>query len=287
MITTIASFSPLTKGKTKDPSKPTIETGANGVSLEIPAFTQGPFLSRLSACSALYGDFYSLLNAGPSAKSSGEYRALILQDNCLAKRTSSSRNKAWKELKARYVLDPSNVLFRDFLEEWQRCTSDQERALTAYCLLALNDCLVADLGSNYLFPRLREAPAEIRQDDIIAYIHTCEAKHPELRGWSSNTTIAVVQKYAASIRDFGLAEGVYKKQTVRPALYASPARLLIRALREAGESDLQIVRSPWFRLIGLDSHEVIDGLSELSRQGRLGFRMQADVVELALERHEP
>lgn len=264
-----------------------IEPTAVVVEPRIPAFTQGPFLSRLSACSALYGDFCSLLNAGASAESSGDYRALILQDNCLAKRTSRSKTKAWKELKARYLLDPGTALFRDFLEEWQRCTSDQERALTAYCLLALNDCLVADLGINYLFPRIRTAPTEVRQDDIIAYLHASEAKHPELKEWTRNTTIAVVQKYAASIRDFGLAEGVYKKVTVRPALNASPVRLLIRALRASRCGDLQITRSPWFRLIGLDSHEVVGVFSELSRQGKLGFRMQADVVELDLEGGQP
>jgi hypothetical protein len=52
-------------------------------------------------------------------------------------------------------------------------------------------------------------------------------------------------------------------------------------------NDLIIVRSPWFRLIGLDSHEVIDAFGELSRQGKLGFRMQADVVELDLEGRQP
>jgi hypothetical protein len=280
---TIKQFIPLAKDNTKNPSKSTIKMSACVVDSEVPAFTQGPFVSRLSACSALYSDFYSLLSAGASAQSSGDYRSLILKDNCLAKRTSSSRNKAWKELKARYLLDPNNVLFRDFLEEWRRCASDQERALTAYCLLALNDCLVAELGSNYLFPRIRKAPTEVRQDDILAYLHASEAKHPELKEWTRNTTIAVVQKYVASIRDFGLAKGVYKKQTVRPALYASPVRLLIGALRASRNSDLKIVRSPWFRLVGLDTQEVVDALSELSRQGKLGFRMQADIVELDLE----
>lgn len=179
------------------------------------------------------------------------------------------------------------MLFRDFLEEWRRCSSDQERALTAYCLLALNDCLVADLGINYLFPRIRKAPTEVRRDDILAYLKASEAKHPELKEWTRNTTIAVVQKYAASIRDFGLAKGVYKKQTVRPSLYASPVRLIIRALRVSRNGDLKIIRSPWFRLVGLDTQEVVDALSELSRQGKLGFRMQADIVELDLEGRQP
>jgi hypothetical protein len=284
----LAQISPLVKGKSKKTIRTAIiDETAVVIEPTIPAFTQGPFLSRLSACSALYGDFCSLLNAGASAKSSGDYRALILQDNCLVKRTSSSKTKAWKELKARYLLDPSNVLFRGFLEEWRRCTSDQERALTAYCLLALNDCLVADLGINYLFPRIRKAPTEVRQGDIIAYLHASEAKHPELKEWTRNTTIAVVQKYAASIRDFGLAKGVYKKVTVRPALDASPVRLLIRALRACRCGDLQITRSPWFKLVGIDTHEVIDAFGELSRQGKMGFRMQADVVELDLEGRQP
>jgi hypothetical protein len=253
----------------------------------ITGLSSGPFLSRLSACSALYGDFLSLLASGNLARSPVEFRALIVEENCLARRTSSSRIKAWKELKARYILDTSNELFGDFLIEWRRCLGDQERALTAYCLLALNDRLVANLGLDYLFPRLLNAPAEIRQDDILAYLQAVEPIHPELKKWSRNTTIAVSQKYAASIRDFGLASGIYKKQTVRPALYASPMRFLIRALKSVGESDLEIVRSPWFKLIGLDSHEVIDALSELSRQGKLWFRMQADVVELDLERNQP
>jgi hypothetical protein len=111
--------------------------------------------------------------------------------------------------------------------------------------------------------------------------------HPELAKWSQETTATVSRKYLASIRDFGLAKGVYSKVSVRPALYAAPARLLVRALRLANIKDLQIIHSPWFRLIGLESHEVIDALSELSRQGKLGFRMQADVVELDLEAGQP
>ena len=50
--------------------------------------------------------------------------------------------------------------------------------------------------------------------------------HPEVRGWSEETRLAVAQKYSASIRDFGLAKGTARKTTVRPALYGcagSPA----------------------------------------------------------------
>lgn len=250
---------------------------------QIAAFGNGPFLARLSSRSALVSELKILLAVGSDEPQDGEYRHLILNENCLAKATESSRRRAWEDLSSRYLLRPSHPLFRSFLAEWSRHLTEPEMSLTLYCLWALNDKLVAELGISYLFPKLREAPSAISADDISSYLFAEQSRHPELLEWSSKTTAAVTRKYVASIRDFGLAKGVYSKMSVRPALYAAPARLLVRALRLHNTNDLRIVHSPWFRLIGLDSHEVIDAFGELSRQGKLGFRMQADVVELDLE----
>jgi hypothetical protein len=177
-------------------------------------------------------------------------------------------------------LDNSDSLFTAFWEEWRRSASESERALTAYVFLALNDRLVADLGTEWLFPLLRRAPVEIRLADVNAFIERSAARHPEVRSWSQKTRHAVAQKYVASIRDFGLAQGIVHKTTVRPALYAAPVRLLVRALRLVGVTPLDLLRAPIFRLLGLDGVEVIDALGELNRQGALRFRMQGDVVEL-------
>ena len=209
-------------------------------------------------------------------------RAKVIDENCLARSSDSARRKTWKELKSRYLLDGSHPLFAAFWQEWRLCVSEPERGLTAYCLLALNDKLVADLGLEFLFPRLRRAPSELRSNDVLAYIKASVPKHPEVAAWSDKTLSAVAQKYSASIRDFGLAKGTLRKTTVRPALYGAPTRLLARALRLVGTRDFDIVRAPVFRLIGLEASEVIDALGELNRQGALRFRMQGDVVELEL-----
>jgi hypothetical protein len=90
----------------------------------------------------------------------------------------------------------------------------------------------------------------------------------------------VAQHYLASIRDFGLATGTTKKLAVRPALYASPVRLLVKALRLRRVSPIEIVRNDSFKLLGIGPEEIVDALSQLKREGELRFRMQADVVEL-------
>jgi hypothetical protein len=228
----------------------------------------------------LYGELHQLLDASSARLSSIQYRALVIDENVLGRSSTAARSKLWKELKSRYRLDGDDKLFGAFWTEWRRCGSDSERGLTTYVLLALNDRFVADIGIEWLFSLLRHAPAELRVADILAFITRAESSHPEVRSWSEKTRLAVAQKYTASIRDFGLAKGTSRKSTIRPALYASPVRLLVHALRLTATRPLEIVRSRAFRLLALDESEVIDALGELNRLGALRFRMQSDVVEL-------
>jgi hypothetical protein len=256
---------------------------ANAQRSFIPSFDpEAPYLSRLSARSALYTDLRLLLSNNSKAYPATKYRFLVVEENCLARSSISTRLKLWKQLHSRFRLDANDALFRIFWTEWQRCTTDPERDLTAYMLLALNDRLVADLGVEWLFSLLRRAPAELRVQDVRAFIERAAGRHPEVSRWSEETASAVAQKYCASIRDFGLAKGTAKKVTVRPSLYGAPVRLLLRALRLIGTSDLDIIRHRIFRLLAIDVPEVINALGELNRLEQIRFRMQGDVVELDL-----
>jgi len=129
--------------------------------LAIPGLSESaPYLSRLSARSALYPEFHQLLSIQGEVLESAAYRKLVVDDNCLSKTSMSARVKHWQELKSRYRLDASDPLFVAFLKEWERCRSEPERSLTAYVLWALNDRLVADLAGlrlrrlgSWMFPR--------------------------------------------------------------------------------------------------------------------------------------
>jgi hypothetical protein len=113
----------------------------------VPALDpEAPYYSRLSARSALYTDLRLLLGDRDHALSRDGYRALAIDENCLARSSTAARRKLWSELRSRYRLDANDPLFGAFWKEWRRCASDLEKSLTAYTLLALNDRLVASLG---------------------------------------------------------------------------------------------------------------------------------------------
>ncbi len=241
-----------------------------------------PYFSRLSARSALFTDLRLLLEAQDFVLSSVEYRKRVIEENCLARKSVSARRKLWKELHSRYQLDVADPLFSSFWTEWRRSESETEKSLTAYVLFAMNDRLVADLGTDWLFPLIRRAPAEIRVEDVRAFIARSAKQHPEVLNWSEQTMRAVAQKYCASIRDFGLATGAVNKKTVRPALYGAPVRLMVTALRLVDTPLMALVQAPAFRLLGIDISAIINALGELNRQGELRFKMQGDVVEIEL-----
>jgi len=243
-----------------------------------------PYSSRLSARSALYTDLRLLLEGCAEALPRDAYRTLVVDENRLTRNSTAARKKLWEELRKRYILEADHPLFAAFWSEWTSCTSEVERGQTAYCLFALHDRLVVDLGQELLFPLLLRAPADLRVADVLAFLERSTADHPEVSLWSDQTKTAVAQKYTASVRDFGLATGAIRKKTVRPAAYGPPVRLLVNALRLAGFADLELVQAPVFRIIGLEPTEMIDTFAELSRLGEIRFRMQGDVVELDTRR---
>ena len=81
----------------------------------VPALAlDAPYLSRLSARSALYTELRLLLDANYESLSSEEYCARVLEENCLARASMAARKKLWKELKSRYLLDREQPLFAAF-----------------------------------------------------------------------------------------------------------------------------------------------------------------------------
>lgn len=206
-----------------------------------------------------------------------------MEGNLLARATTSARTKLYTELKGRYLLDPENPLFSVFLNEWVKVTNSEEKNLLVFTLLALNDRTVMLTSCEWLFPHLRKADSELRITDLEVFFASLgKSSHPEIAKWTESTSKRVAQHYLATVRDCGLALGSINKRAHRPALYAAPVRLLLRALQISKLSPPEMISHECFKILGIAPGEVVDALSELNRQGAIKFRQQADVIELTL-----
>lgn len=211
------------------------------------------------------------------------FRASVIDDNLLARGSASAREKIFRELKGRYLLDLDAPLFAAFLAEWRAHPDSHDRQLLAYTLFNLNDRTVYVTCRDWFFTRLRQASSELRIGDLMVFFQSIGRKdHPEVAEWTPITLTRVAQHYLASVRDFGLATGGIRKIAVRPSLRAAPFRLILRALALAGVPAAQVIQHEAFKILGIAPSEVLDALAELNRHGALRFRMQADVIELSL-----
>jgi len=241
------------------------------------------YVSRLATRAALYSDFRTLVAAVPAGAPRERYRRAVIEENVLSRPTRAARAKAWKELAPRYGIDGVAPLFRAFLSEDRRASSENDRALTAYVLFALRDRLVCDLGIDWLQQYLHAAPAELRTTDVLAFLRSREQSHPEITGWSLSSRENMASHYLSALKEFGLARGAQKKVSVRPSPGATPVRFLLRALLLTGEGNLAAIQSPLFGLLALSLDETVDLLFRLNADGAIRFRMQGDVVEIDLE----
>jgi hypothetical protein len=249
----------------------------------IPSFdAANKLLARISSRSALATDFVMLMERVPEYRAPA-FRTAVIDDNILARASVSARDKLFKELKGRYILDLDSALFSAFIAEWRAHPDSHERQLLAYTLFALNDRTVYTTSRDWLHPHLRQAASELRIGDLLVYYQSIgRTTFPEVAAWTPITLTRVAQHYLASVRDFGLATGGTRKTAVRPSVQPAPVRLLLRALMLAGVPSAEIIRHDAFKILGITPGEVVDVLSELNRHGALRFRMQADVIELSL-----
>jgi hypothetical protein len=251
--------------------------------ITVPAMRDSqPYVSRIATRASLHADLQALLTAVPVPVTRREYRRHVIEENVLSRRTVAAREKAWKELAARYAINGSSPLFRAFLEEYRGASSARDRDLTSYLLFALQDRLVCDLGTDWLYEYLRAAPADLRTVDVLAFLSSREAAHPEIRAWSSSSRENIASHYLSALKEFGLARGVQRKTSVRPSPGAAPLRFLLRAVLVSGASQRAAIQSPLLRLLALTLDETVSLLFRLNADGALRCRIQGDVVELEL-----
>jgi hypothetical protein len=212
-----------------------------------------------------------LLAACPATAGRAQYRAAVVGDNVLLKRTATTRRKTFGVLGQLYGLDPSILIFRTMRELWDYDEAAQP-LLATLCALSRDPTFLATADPVIDLPD----GAEITALDLA------DAVDATLPGrFNARSRHAIGRNAASSWQQAGHLRGrlrkVRRRAVCRPT--AAAYALLLGSLSGArGES---LFHTLWARVLDVPEHIAREHAQVASRQGWLEYRSSGGITEIS------
>jgi len=222
----------------------------------------------------MLSELSDLFVAVPDHATRAAYADSIVIENCLGKRTASTRKTSYRRLTELYALEPDVILFRVMRDLWDR--DPDERPLMALLVALARDPLLRTTANSVI-----SAPAGESFD-----------RRPMKKALASDagdrlaeaTLDKVVRNASSSWTQSGHLAGIAPKvrQKVRPT--AGPATLALLLGFATGRRGSQLFDTPWTAVLDTGFSELIDLAEDANRQGLLDFRHSGDMIEVSFWR---
>jgi len=222
----------------------------------------------------MLNELTSLLRVADPHATRAEYRGLIVDDNCLGKRTGATRRLTDQRLSELYALDGGVVLFRVLRHLW--AGDDRGRPLLALLLALARDPLLRFTAPPVL--RLR-AGEELGRQALTDALN---------RGTGSRFNEAVLDKIvrnaASSWTQSGHLEGRSRK--IRRAVSPTPAVVTFALVLgyALGARGAMLFETLWSKALDVSPDELLCLAMDAKRVGYLDLKVSGGVVEVALSR---
>lgn len=230
-----------------------------------------------SSRTMMAADLGAVLSATEPSGVREDYVRAVIDDNCLGKRTASTRKLSLQRLSELYALDPDVRIFRVFRGLWN--ATDEHRVLLALLLATARDpLLAATVGA--VIPL--EPGSELQRDRVRAALEqaTGERFNPEILD-------KVVRNTASTWTQSGHLTGrtFKKRRRVEPTVAAATYAIFLAYL--TGFRGAGLFESGWHMLIDCTPDRARDLALDAKRSGLIDLRIAGDVVELNLDRLDP
>lgn len=214
-----------------------------------------------------------LANCPPDATRAA-YLASIHEDNCLGKRTASTRNLSSQRLSELYALDPEAPLFRIMRRLWH-ADRDGQPILALLLALARDPLLRASAP-----PILRMRPGEeLARQQMTEAIDRAAGNR-----LSASTLDKVVRNAASSWTQSGHLKGRGRKvrQAVAPTATTTAFALLVGYL--TGKRGTALFESLWARVLDTPPGELMHSAMDARRLGLLDMTQSGGIIDMAFSR---
>ncbi len=226
----------------------------------------GPHSSR----TIMLRDVSILFDSTPPTASKEDYARVIIDENILGKRTTSTRRESMRRLRELYGLDPQVVIFRYLRFFWKM--NQGARPLLALLCASARDPLLRMTASAVLPARIGD---EVTVKDIEEAIHSASGDH-----FKAQVRFNTARHAASSWEQAGFLSGRNRK--IRQSPLNTPAStayaLLLGYL--CGIRGALLVQTFWAKLLDTPGHTVHNLAQEASRRGWLTYQAVDKIVEV-------
>jgi len=220
----------------------------------------------------MFNDLERLLDYSEAQDlSSSQYKALIVDENCLGKNSVKTRTLSFQYLSDTYLLNQNIIMFRALLYFWKR---DEDAHSQLAMLCAYNRDSLFRMVTPYILS-LPEG-SQLQKVNVEEYI---ESKQPDR--FSQSTLESTVRNLNSSFTQAGHLQGRIKK--IRTRLEATSASvsyaLLIGYIQ--GLRGEMLLNSEYMKLLECSFEQAVGLAVEASQKGWMIFKKVGNVIEVS------
>lgn len=210
----------------------------------------------------------------PADAARDTYLSSIHEDNCLSKRTASTRRLSSQRLTELYALDPAVPLFRVMRRCWYADRDGQ--AMLALLLALARDPLLRASASPVLRMRPGEELARQQITDALSRVVGSRL--------SESTLDKVVRNVASSWTQSGHLKGRGRKvrQAITPTVVNTAFALFLGYVQ--GKRGRALFETLWARVLDVPFSELVSLAMDARRLGFLDMNQSGGVIEVAFSR---
>jgi hypothetical protein len=222
-----------------------------------------------SSRSLMVADLRTLFDAVPPDGGLSAYRAAVVDENVLGKRSETTRKHTLRKLKALYGLDPSIPVFRVFRRLWEE-DSDARPLLALMCAVG-RDPLLRSSVDTVLDMALGEEAQVNRIEEGVG------------TRFSASTLRSIGVRILSSWTQAGFLQSTTNRLRVQaPATPGAAAYALALGFMEGGKGSL-LLSTLWARLLDRSTDDVLVLVQQAARRGWVVYRAAGDVMDLRVE----
>jgi hypothetical protein len=215
-----------------------------------------------------------LLRVAGSNTTRAEYRNLVVEDNCLGKRTAATRRLTYQRLSELYALDGGVVLFRVLRHLW--AADERSQPLLALLMALARDPLLRLTA----LPVLRLRPGEELGRQALT-----DALD---RGTRTRLNQAVLDKVVRNTSSSWTQSGhlLGRNRKIRQTVVPTPAAVTFAIVLgyALGARGARLFETLWAKILDARADELIYLAMDAKRLGHLDLKVSGGVVEVSLLR---